>query len=68
LGFSEVRHVASLHCQPSYYNWKNKYGGLGVSVLKRIKEFEAEHSKLKRMHAELAMENHALRDLIEKKL
>jgi putative transposase len=54
--------------QPTYYNWKSKYGGLGVSELKRIKELEAEHSKLKRMYAELAMENHALRDLIEKKL
>lgn len=54
--------------QPTYYNWKSKYGGLGVSELKRMKELEAEHSKLKRMYAELAMENHALRDLIEKKL
>jgi len=54
--------------QPTYYNWKSKYGGLGVSELKRIKELEAEHSKLKRMYADLAMENDALRDLIEKKL
>lgn len=37
--------------QPTYYNWKSKYGGLGVSKLKRIKELEAEHSKLKRMYA-----------------
>lgn len=54
--------------QPTYYNWKSKYGGLGVSELKRIKELEAEHSKLKRMYADLAMENHALKELIEKKL
>lgn len=54
--------------QPTYYNWKSKYGGLGVSELKRIKELEAEHFKLKRMYADLAMENEALRDLIEKKL
>jgi putative transposase len=54
--------------QPTYYNWKSKYGGLGVSELKRIKELEAEHFKLKRMYADLAMENDALRDLIEKKL
>ncbi len=52
--------------QPTYYNCKSKYGGLGVSELKRIKELEAEHSKLKRMYADLAMENDALRDLIEK--
>ena len=53
--------------QPTYYNWKSKYGGLSVSELKRIKELEAEHSKLKRMYADLAMENDALRDLLEKK-
>lgn len=54
--------------QPTYYNWKAKYGGLGVSELKRIKELEVEHSKLKRMYADLAMENDALKELIEKKL
>lgn len=54
--------------QPTYYAWKSKYGGMGVAELKRVKELEAEHSKLKRMYAELAMENHALKELIEKKL
>lgn len=43
--------------QPTYYNWKSKYGGLGVSELKRIKELEADHAKLKRMYADLAMES-----------
>jgi putative transposase len=54
--------------QPTYYNWKSKYGGMSVSELKRVKELEAEHAKLKRMYADLAMENDALRELIEKKL
>ncbi len=54
--------------QPTYYKWKSKYGGLGVSELKRIKEIEADHAKLKRMYADLAMENHALKELLEKKL
>lgn len=53
---------------PTYYNWKSKYGGLGVAELRRIKELEADHAKLKRMYADLAMENHALKELIEKKL
>ena len=34
--------------QPTYYNWKSKYGGMSASELKRIKELEAEHAKLKR--------------------
>jgi len=52
----------------TYYNWKSKYGGMEASDLKRMKEVEAELSKLKRMYADLAMENRALKDLIEKKL
>ncbi len=52
----------------TYYAWKSKYGGLSASELKRMKELEAEHSKLKRMYAELAMENRALKDLIDRKL
>lgn len=51
-----------------YYKWKSKFGGLSASELKRNRELEAENSKLKRMYAEMAMENHALKDLIEKKL
>jgi len=52
----------------TYYNWKSKYGGMTASDLKRMKEMEAELSKLKRMYADLALENRALKDLIEKKL
>lgn len=54
--------------QPTFYNWKSKYGGMSVAELKRVKELETEHSKLKRMYADLAMENDALKELIEKKL
>lgn len=52
----------------TYYNWKSKYGGMQASDLKRMKEMEQEISRLKRMYADLALENHALKDLIEKKL
>ena len=52
----------------TYYNWKSKYGGMQASDLKRLKETEAELSQYKTMYAELARENYALKDLIEKKL
>ena len=52
----------------TYYNWKSKYVGMAASDLKRMKEMEAELSRLKRMYADMALENHALKDLIEKKL
>ena len=52
----------------TYYNWKSKYGGMEASDLRRMKELEQENQKLKRMYADMALENRALKDLIEKKL
>ena len=52
----------------TYYNWKSKYGGMSASELKRTKELEAENSKLKRMYADLSLENEALKELISRKL
>lgn len=45
----------------TYYKWKSKYGGLEASDLKRLKELECELAQYKRMYAELAHENYALR-------
>jgi putative transposase len=47
---------------------ESKYGGMEASDLKRVKELEAENAKLKRMYAELALDNAAMKDLIAKKL
>lgn len=51
----------------TFYNWKAKYGGLEVKEVKRLKELEAENAKLKKMYAEVSMENYALKDVLEKK-
>ena len=51
----------------SYYNWKKKYGGMDASEIKRLKELEEESAKLKRMYADMALENTALKDLSVKK-
>jgi len=52
----------------TFYNWKAKYGGLNVREIKRLRELEDENAKLKRMFADLSLENYALKDLITKKL
>ena len=52
----------------TYYNWKSKYGGLSSSKLKRMQDMEAKLSNLKRLYADFALENNALKDLVEKKL
>lgn len=54
--------------EPTYYKWKSKYGGMEASDLKRMKELESELSQFKRMYADLALENRAMKDFIAKKL
>lgn len=54
--------------QATYYNWKAKYGGTSVAELKRLKELELENAKLKRMYADLALENAAIKDVLGRKL
>jgi putative transposase len=50
----------------TYYQWKSKYGGMDASELKRIKALEEENSRLKKMYADLALENMAIKDLLGK--
>ena len=52
----------------TYFNWRSKYGGVTVNELRRMKELEAENSKLKRMYADLALENAAIKDVLSRKL
>jgi putative transposase len=52
----------------TYYKWKSKYGGLSVSDLKRLRELETENRRLKKMYADLSLENDALKELLTKKL
>jgi putative transposase len=67
---AKVKEICRRHgiSDATFYNWKSRYGGMQASDLKRLKETEAELSKLKRMYADLSMENDALKDLIEEKL
>lgn len=50
----------------TYYQWKSKYGGMDASELKRVKALEEENSRLKKMYADLALENMAIKDLLGK--
>ncbi len=67
LPVKEICRQAGISVQ-TYYQWKSKYGGMEASDLKRVKELEAENARLKRMYAELALDNAAMKDLIAKKL
>ncbi len=52
----------------TYFLWKRKYGGATVAELRRLKELEAENAKLKRMYADMALENAAIKDVLSRKL
>ncbi|MBR9728199.1 transposase [Shewanella intestini] len=54
--------------QSTYYKWKSKYGGMQASDLSRMRELEAENAKLKKMFADVSLQNMALKDIVEKKL
>jgi len=51
----------------TFYNWKAKYGGMEISDVRRMKDLEEENSRLKRIVANLTLENDAIKHVIEKK-
>lgn len=52
----------------TFYNWKAKYGGMQASDITKLRDLEKENTELKKMFAEMSIENRALKNLIEKKL
>jgi putative transposase len=52
--------------QATFYQWRQRYGGLEVSELKRLKELEEENRKLKTMYTGLALDLKVAREIIEK--
>ena len=51
----------------TFFRWRSKYAGASVSDVKRLRELEGEHAKLKRMYADLALENAAIKDVLARK-
>jgi len=56
------------HIRRYFFNWKKKYGGLGVSELRRLKQLEEENRQLKKLVADLSLDKQMLQDVIQKKL
>lgn len=52
----------------TFYKWRQRYGGMEASELKKVKQLEEENAKLKRMYADLALELDMAKYIIEKKL
>jgi len=54
--------------ESTFYNWKKKYGGPGVSELRHLKQLEEENRQLKKLVADLSLDKQMLQDVIAKKL
>lgn len=53
--------------EPTFYNWKSRYGGMEANELKRLKDLEQENARLKKMFADLSLQHEALKDVLGKK-
>lgn len=53
--------------ETTFYRWRQKFGGLEVNEVKRLRELEQENGRLKRMVADLMLDNQILRDVNSKK-
>jgi len=54
--------------QATYFNWKRKYDGLLPSEMRRLKQFEDESSKLRKVVADLSLDKEMLQDALRRKL
>jgi len=52
---------------PTYHRWKEQYGGAREETVKRVKELEKENGRLKRIVADMALDNAMLKELVEGK-
>ncbi len=64
-----VREVCRQHniSEQTFYRWRNKFGGMDVSEVKRLKGLEKENTELKKLVAELTLDNRMLKDVVSKK-
>ena len=54
--------------EQTFYVWKRKYAGLGLSELRELRQLREEHTKLKRLVADLSLDRQMLQEIVRKKL
>lgn len=53
--------------EATFYNWKKKFGGLGITELRRLRQLEEENRQLKKLVADLSLDKQILQDVLKKK-
>ena len=66
----QIREICREHgiSEATFYSWKKKYGGIGVSELRRLRLLEEENRKLKQLVADLTLDKHILQEVVKKKI
>ena len=54
--------------EPTYYNWRKKYGGLMPSEMKKLKQLDEENGRLRKLVADLSLDKAMLQDVIRRKI
>ena len=54
--------------EAAFYQWKKRFGGMGVSELTRLRQLEEENSRLKKLVADLSLDKHILQEVLSKKV
>jgi putative transposase len=52
----------------TFYTWKRKYSGIGLSELRELRQLRDENAKLKKLVADLSLDRHMLQEIVRKKL
>ena len=68
-GSESIRGVCARHniTEQTFFRWRRKYGGMDVAEARKLKELERENAELKKIVAELSLDNRMLKDLNSKK-
>ena len=53
--------------EATFYNWKKKFGGMGMAELRRLRQLEGENLRLKKLVADLSLDKEMLQEVIKKK-
>lgn len=64
---SKVLPMCSVRTVVHPFNWKKKFGGMGVTELRRLRQLEEENHRLKRLVADLSLDKEMPQDVIRKK-
>lgn len=54
--------------EATFYSWKRKFGGMGISEVRKLKNLEDENKKLKQLVADLSLDKHMLQEILAKKI